>query len=69
MEDVITRLELLNKELEIELEIVKNKLREKVEQEQRTKLELEKTQKQLDEILYSRSYKLICKMKKILRGN
>lgn len=69
MEDAIKRLELLNKELEIELEIVKNKLREKVEQEQRTKLELEKTQKQLDEILYSRSYKLICKMKKILRRN
>lgn len=63
------RLELLNKELEIELEIVKNKLKEKMEEEQRVKLELEKTQNQLDRIIYSRSYKLLCRIKKILRRN
>lgn len=64
---------LLNKELEIELEIVKNKLKDKTKafEEKRTeleetKLELEKTREELDKILYSRSYKFVGKLKKLM---
>lgn len=76
MEEDITKLELLNRELELELDIVKNNLKDKTKifEEKRieleeTKLELEKTRKELDKILYSRSYKLICKIKKIIGRN
>lgn len=69
MEQDITKLELLNKELELELDMIKSKLKEKTAQEELAKIELKETRKQLDKILYSRSYKLICKIKKIIGRN
>lgn len=76
MEQDVRKLELLNRELELELDIVKNNLKDKTKmfEEKRieleeTKLELEKTRKELDKILYSRSYKFICKIKKVMGRN
>lgn len=69
MEQDITKWELLNKELELELDMIKSKLKEKTAQEELAKIELKETRKQLDKILYSRSYKLICKIKKIIGRN
>lgn len=69
MNDDLKKLELLNKELETELEIVKNNLKNKTKMFEEKRLELEETKKELDQILYSRSYKFICKIKKVMRRN
>lgn len=73
MEADINKLELLNKELELELEIVKNNLKkmeeQKINEENKNKVvsaEKQKLQEKLDSILYSRSYKITQKLKKIL---
>ncbi len=69
MNDDLKKLELLNKELETELEIVKNNLKNKTKMFEEKRLELEETKKELDKILYSRSYKFICKIKKVMGRN
>lgn len=69
MNDDLKKLELLNKELETELEIVKNNLKNKTKMFEEKRLELEETKKELDQILYSRSYKIICKIKKVMGRN
>lgn len=69
MDNDLKSLELLNKELEIELEIVKNNLKDKTEMYEEKALELEETRKELNKILYSRSYKFICKIKKLMGKN
>ena len=73
MEADINKLELLNKELELELEIVKNNLKkmeeQKINEENKNKVlstEKQELQEKLDTILYSRSYKAMCKIKKIM---
>lgn len=80
MEQDIKKLELLNKELELELKLVKNNLKKEKEKLEKEKLEKEEQicinkdlsikkqeiQERLDKILYSRSYKLTCKIKKII---
>lgn len=73
MEADVKKLELLNKELELELELVKNNLRkieeQRINEENKNKalsIEKQELQEKLDSILYSRSYKAICKIKKIM---
>ena len=66
MDNDLKRLEILNKELEIELEIVKDNLKEKTKMHEEKTIELEETKKELNKILYSRSYKFICKIKKLM---
>ena len=52
MDNDLKRLELLNKELEIELEIVKDNLKEKTKMHEEKTIELEETKKELNKILY-----------------
>lgn len=73
MEADVKKLELLNKELELELELVKNNLRkieeQRINEENKNEalsIEKQELQEKLDSILYSRSYKAICKIKKIM---
>lgn len=79
--ELTKKLELINQELELENKILKNKLLEKNEIIQNIQKENEKQQEkikevldinkglreELDTIIYSRSYKIIQKFKKIVK--
>lgn len=65
------KLEILNRELEIENNILKQKLRQEKEDsiKEINELELERNELQdkIDSIIYSRSYKLVQKITNILK--
>lgn len=63
----IRKLEILNRELELENNLLKEKQKENQKKIEELESQKRTLQEELDKIYYSRSYKIIQKIKKILK--
>lgn len=63
----IRKLEILNRELELENNLLKEKQKENQKKIEELESQKRTLQEELDKIVYSRSYKIIQKIKKILK--